>query len=1065
MQSPRRGAAFDRLYGLYVDSGHADILLEKCLAETSRSISAVKDSKSFQLLGLLYERRGEIDRAIDAFERSAELDSKNALAPFYLAEQYAAKNRIADAVAALEESIRRKPGRVDLRIILQTLGRLSTRSGESDRSDSVWALLDRLYPDDPDLSVRIAEILESEGRLDDARRRYEQLLERPSTDDYARVRYTLAAADIKIRQENDPEALDDFERLLDRLAPDSWLADSVRARIERLFALRSNDSGLIDFYRKRLDKRPSDTETLRRLATIYLRLDRESEARNLLETGIEHYPADIPLRFSLIELFVRRQEISSALKQYREVARLAPDNVDYLTDWGRLILSDPDKSETERKAGAVEIWTRLCRTDPNDPIPCLRVADLALQYDIPDVAERFYRKAVELQPDSLAYREYLGLFYHRNFQRKKAVEMIRSMAETGNRSVESLLRSGTLFQSLGYAEEAYQTFREAVEAAPDDLSVRWKYLETLIRRDELAAVMEQLTAMERLVGGEEDFALFLRREVRFLRESQKLESATKILDDRLSRRTDADLRTLWRLAVYFQAVGRTDRAVETVDRILESGNATAPVLRFAVDLFDRTGRREKAMELCETLVEKDGVWRIEHLKRLANLQLEYDRIDRAVETGRKFMELGGGNAANGRFYAELLFRAGRRSEGIEALRQALRAEPGDATTMKLLAKQLAETGRNDEAVEIAWRLFDRTESVSEKLDAVATLAEYYEKQGRYENLLERFRVRGRTSEQRRESDICLARALSFAGKTEAARKTLENLSTSLEENGKDDMLLLEELVSVAEKQEDYAAAVRYQERFCRHSGKPADLDRLFILYDLNGDKEKAVELFLRQVLLKTDLKDRLDAIDRMIRRGEYDAVDRVLAFFEIHDAANWQLPFRRIALASYRNEEDVAGLVWDFRDLPFTDEKLPEAAAIDDARQLKEIRERFQSGPWRLPGALPTADWSESGIAIPAELLPLVRRQEGYLPTVFRDRLRRNEQYRTPNDVPAPKPFDDVRSFREARFLALCWLLKEAIDLDDFPAAVEELHREIPSDDPDRVRLDCLLYSIKKVGE
>ena len=85
----------------------------------------------------------------------------------------------------------------------------------------------------------------------------------------------MDAAELKIKLNRASEGIADFEQLLAKLNPDSWLFREVRRRIEDVF-LRTDDlDGLANYYTAWLAKNPEDVDSMARLAGI---LDRQSRA-------------------------------------------------------------------------------------------------------------------------------------------------------------------------------------------------------------------------------------------------------------------------------------------------------------------------------------------------------------------------------------------------------------------------------------------------------------------------------------------------------------------------------------------------------------------------------------------------------------------------------------------------------------------------------------------------------------------------------------------------------------------------------------------------------------------
>ncbi|MDR1963873.1 MAG: tetratricopeptide repeat protein, partial [Planctomycetaceae bacterium] len=728
VKSPRRGTTFDRVYAYYVDTGHAEQLLQYCQNLTEEN---PKYAKAWMLYGLTAERRGLIEDAANAFQNATQLDSKDTVAPFYLGELRMVQGRLSEAIDALEIAAQRQPTRTEIRAVLQTLGRAYERFGEPQKSAAVWNKLEQLFPEDPEMLVQIAELLESENRFDEALKRYEKLIA-TAGDEFSRVRYVLALVDIKLKQGNEQDALENLNKLLDHLAPESWLAESVRDRIERIF-IRNNDiTGLVEFYRARLEKHSTDFEAVRRLALAMRQLGQLDDARQLLSTTIEKTPSHIPLRLTLIDFLIDLKEIAAAVEQYQVIDQLSPNNSDYLTRWGQLVLQNENVNEESRQAEAVKIWSRITDADPTNPVAAVTTADLLLRNKIYNEAEQFYQKAMALRPNDTAYREYLALFYHSRRQKEKGLETLRPLGEGDKQTIDNLAQLGNLLQSLGYASESFQTFQRAAALFADDWQTQWRYIEAMIRRGtppDMEEAAQRLTQAERLVETEEQFEAFLQQEVQFLKSTQKLAETTATLEKQIeeiqnNKESVSLVRAFWRLAVYRQAEVKIQAAVTAIEKALDVEPSPSNRLRrVAAELFEQNGDGEKALEAYQILAEEDTVRRVDHLKHLISLQIKLGQIDNAIETGRRLIGLGSGNPAYLRFYADLLLSVGRREEGMEILRQALRMEPGDVTTLALLAQTLAQDGKGNEAIEITWRLFERTDNLSGQLSIINTLTD------------------------------------------------------------------------------------------------------------------------------------------------------------------------------------------------------------------------------------------------------------------------------------------------------------------------------------------------------
>ncbi|MDR2346661.1 MAG: tetratricopeptide repeat protein [Planctomycetaceae bacterium] len=1058
VDSPHRGATFDRIYNFYSESNEIDQLINKGV-ELSQQLP--NKAEPLILLGLIYERCGDIEKGINAYRQAIKIDANNSLAFYYLGEMLIVRGKLREAISMLENSVKNKPNKNELRSILLLLGKTAERLGDSKKADNVWNKLVQLYPNNPEIIITITNILESEGRIDEAVKRYEQYLKN-KTDDYTFVRLKLAVIALKIRQSKEFSPVDNYTELLDKLDSDSWIAEIVRKRLEQFFAERDNFNGLVDFYKNRLKKYPNEPATILQLANLLVKLERKTETIELLELSITKFPNNISLRLAIIDLYITKNQIDNAIEQYQKIDAIKPADKNYLIGWGELVLKTNKNNKREETA---KIWSRLVELSPDDPMSAIRAAELAARHEIIDLAEKFYKYAITLRPDDAAFREYLGIFYYRQAEIKKAIETIQSIAEDKRKNAESLIHAGSLLRSIQAEKEAFSAFSNAVKLAPENAIIRWKYIESLIRKGEIDNAVMQLIETDKLIKSDDEFDVFLRNEIRFVKQNLQTEKILKILSDKISTDnfysdSSNDVtknqiqRLYWRLAVYNQSAGKSEAAVKNMDNAIEFSkniiehvetlekSLSLRILQAAAELYKNCSAVDKAVKILHVLAAQDGVRQISFIRQLAVLQIRTGDKESAAQTINRLLEFGTVNSAIIAQCAELLHDSERIEDAINLLRRGLRSNHNDLLLQKMLSEYSAKNRQFKEAIEVARRHFERTENIEIKMQIAKEISEYYlaiesENSSESESKIPRklnddhlsellFTVRN--SADKRTSILCAATAFEVLSDYISARSELEGFLITANYANQVDKLLLKKLVNVTEKLQDYESAVKYQELICRNSKDPTEFDKLFVLYDLNNNSEKCSQLFMQQILNKTNVKDQISMIDRMIGREEYEAVDHVLAFFEIHEEPNWEIMYRQVAVAAYRKQKNLSELVRNFRKQNFIDnENNKRNEYLTGERLIQYLDDRFNNLAWKLPLDLPTKDFTiwEIDDNNNSEMLSIFRQQEIFLLTLYRERLQRNKNYRTFNNKVFPKPFYSVNNLEEARFLVLCWLLRD----------------------------------------
>ena len=221
--NPRRGTAFDRLYGYHVERGTLDHLVGEYTARTKKD---AKDGIAWMIVGLLESQRGRDAAAVSAFKQAEADLTDSAIPSYYLGQSLILVGQPEAAAEAFERAITRKPNRNDLLDAFQALGRVYQRSQRTEKALEVWARLEKLYPDDARVQEQIATTLVEEGQFEQALPRLTKLADQ-ADDKYRQTSLRMDAADLKVKLKKTPAALTDFEKLLSELNPDSWLYRDV----------------------------------------------------------------------------------------------------------------------------------------------------------------------------------------------------------------------------------------------------------------------------------------------------------------------------------------------------------------------------------------------------------------------------------------------------------------------------------------------------------------------------------------------------------------------------------------------------------------------------------------------------------------------------------------------------------------------------------------------------------------------------------------------------------------------------------------------------------------------
>ena len=254
-KNPRRGTPLDRVYGYHVERGSLDAFIKSYRDRLEKNPN---DGTAWLILGLLEFQRGQDAAAVTALTKAEETRKEDPLPSYYLGQALVLIGQPENAALAFERALR-QARRTDLLDIFQSLGRVYQRTQKNDQALEVWNRLEAIFPGDPRVQEQIAAALADENQPAAALPRFEALAKRAS-DPFRQVQLAISAADLKVRLGRSQDALHDFEAMLAKLRPDSWLHREVRRKIEEVFLRNDDQAGLVAYYQSWTKKNPTTSK-------------------------------------------------------------------------------------------------------------------------------------------------------------------------------------------------------------------------------------------------------------------------------------------------------------------------------------------------------------------------------------------------------------------------------------------------------------------------------------------------------------------------------------------------------------------------------------------------------------------------------------------------------------------------------------------------------------------------------------------------------------------------------------------------------------------------------------
>lgn len=995
-KNPRRGTAFDRVYGHHVEFG----TLDKFVADLKKQANAANaKGEHWMILGMLEYQRGNDADAVEALSKAESLRSTDALPAYYLGQ---AQIRIGDgsaAVESFERALQRKPQRADQLEIFQQLGRLHQRAQRTDEAMKVWKRLEELYPDDPRVLEQIAITLSEENQFAEALPRFEKLAS-ITKDDYRRTSFAISAAETVVKQGNKSGGIARLEKLLEDLNPEGWLYRDVRRRIDDCFLRSGDQDGLVAYYQSWLETHPQDIEAMNRLARFLKQSARNPEAGEWLNKALTLAPKRPDIRKTYIDLLAEDKRFDEAAKQFEQLLNASPGNTDYLRDWGKMILRNKETPEADRRKKALTIWNRILEPNPKDAVLVSQVADLCRQNQMPEEAESLYRRAIELAPSEPQYREYLGEFLHIQKRADEARSVWQEITAGDRRNAINLARLAEIYNSFGFSEDACDKIAESIELDPKDFTLVLKGAEYHNKAARFEGAIKLVEQAEKLVANDDERESVLNTRINVLQSSQQLDAESDAMEARFLADAETTSRDWYRLARYRESQRQWEQASSAIDKAIEKDPQSILAFTAAARIAENAGDFGRAADLFRKLTQVDRRSISDHWTSVTRLETQMGRKEEALEAARQLIVAAPSKTESYEFYAQTCFRLGETDEGLQALRKAIRINPNEPSLMLALGTALSEQMRTDEAIELYWRAYEKSDELSDKSSMVTKLVPLYSQLNQIDKLFERLERERQEEENRRGVTISIAQAWQTLGDIAEARKELEGL---LSETTRDTNLL-SQLAKLCQDDADMDAAINYQRQLVAIAPGDETESPLASMLLRAGEMEEAREIYAKLIMSEEDPVRQLRSLDALLNTGNFDTALRVMEPMLERQRDDWELLYRYgVCWQGLKNNEEAKARFEQILALPLPHDTLGRAAAA----KLKQAQEKARSD--NLRGIATTMPVRESALQM-ANKAATVRTAVGLIVEDYYSN--------SPPTVWTPE------SYGLARMAALGWMLR-----------------------------------------
>lgn len=425
----------------------------------------------------------------------------------------------------------------------------------------------------------------------------------------------------------------------------------------------------IDHYRAALKADPSATFIADELSDLYLQAGRLREAVSDGEAILRDNPNDLNARRILGRIYTR----------------LVGD-----TQQGKI-------NETMLQK-AIEQYTKIVEKEPKDADSWMTLGRLQKVAQNSVEAEKSFRKALEIDPESEEAMTGLAMVYSDLGDNKRATDLLQKVAEKSP-NLRTLTSLAGAYEQMRDFKLAASTLRKAMGLAPDNANLKRALAENLVRSEDYD---ESLKLYEELVADEPKDVESLLRISQIYRQQKKYEKAREA-SDKAKKLAPDNLEVLYNEVGLFEAEGRQAEAIQTLKTVVDET---------AKKSYSASEKNNRAMLL----------------ERLGLLYRQNEQYPQAVEVFRDLSNLDPSLAARASAQVIDTYRQGHDFKKAEAEADtAIKKWPEDRTVRVVRANLLADIGKTDQAAAEVKKLFD---GKSDR-ETYLTLAQIYEKGKNY----------------------------------------------------------------------------------------------------------------------------------------------------------------------------------------------------------------------------------------------------------------------------------------------------------------------------------------------
>jgi tetratricopeptide (TPR) repeat protein len=401
------------------------------------------------------------------------------------------------------------------------------------------------------------------------------------------------------------------------------------------------------------------------------------------KTALSADPNSPQLNDELADLYFRTGQVREAEATARGLLKTSPDDIDAHRLLGRIYLRSLSEAQNAVSSAsptgntldqAIAEFQKIVSLDSKSVEDRMVLGQLYTVKHQNEKAEEQFKAAQDIDPDSEEVVLNLSRLYAENSDLAHAAKVIVAVPEQ-ERTPKMEFALGAVYDQMKRPKDAIAAYKSAADMDPEDSRTLNALAQALLNDNQLD---DALKTYKQLAGADPEDAGTLVHIAEILRRQGKYEEALTMVKKAVKKDPDS-LEAGYNEGLLLDVLGRYEESAQVYEHMV-----------------DLTSHANGAY----TADEKNN--RAIFLERLGSVYHEENKVDEAIATYQKMIDLGGENALRGYQNQVDVYRDAKMFEkAIGVSRKAADADPKNRDLKLMLAGELVDQGKDDEGISMA----------------------------------------------------------------------------------------------------------------------------------------------------------------------------------------------------------------------------------------------------------------------------------------------------------------------------------------------------------------------------